>query len=77
MKQFIGTCVENPFHSLRELESVIDKGVPITKGCFLNRCDVPLDIQDMMRQFPHDFEYYQSNGGIAFYTWSAIEHFYK
>lgn len=77
MKQFIGTCVNNPFHTIDKLNSIIDKSIPITRGCFLNRCEVPEKVKREMYQFPNDFEYRHSTNGIAFYIWSAIEHFYK
>ncbi len=77
MKELIGTCVNNPFRTLDRLNSVIDKSIPITRGCFLNRCNVETETKTLMKQYPNDFEYYHSTNGIAFYVWSTIEHFYK
>ncbi len=75
-KQFIGTCVDNPFRSTEKLSSVIDSSVPMSKRAFMMACDVSEGIRAAMRRFPNDYGFYK-NGGVCFFTWSAIEHFYK
>jgi len=77
MKQFMGTCVENPFRSLWKLNFIIEHGKTISQKEFLVNCQVEPEIELEMRRFPNDYEFYQSYDGIMFYTWSAIEHFYK
>ena len=76
MKQFIGTCVNNPWRNPWKLNSIIEQGKPISREDFLASCEVAAETELEMRRFPHDYEFYQSCQGIMFYTWSAIEHFY-
>ena len=75
-KNFIGTCVENPFERLEILIKVIDSAKEITKATFLKHCYIYSNILREMKQFPYDFSFYKYNN-IYFYTWSAIEHFYQ
>jgi len=76
MKEFIGTCVENPFGRIETLVKIIDNAREISKRSFLRQTCVHPDIIKEMRRFPNDYEFYQHKD-ICFYTWSAIEHFYK
>ena len=75
-KQFIGTCVENPFKNVNQLINMIDNAREITKATFLKHCDVDIDILREMKRFPNDYMFCK-NGQVYFFTWSAIEHFYK
>ncbi len=76
MKTFFGTCVDNPFGILSRLCQVIDNARTISKRTFLRHCFVEPEIVADFERFPYDYEFF-SNRGIYFYTWSAIEHFYK
>jgi len=76
-KQLIGTCVGNPFKSLWKLNFILDNAKEITRQTFFRNCDVDNDTKIGMYEYPNDFEYYKSYEGVYFYTWSAIEHFYK
>jgi hypothetical protein len=75
MKNFLGTCVDNPFKTMDKLCKIIDKGKKITRKLFFESCDIDEELKKLMRKFPRDFEFYQS-GQYMFYVWSAIEHFY-
>ena len=77
MKDFIGTCVENPFGRIEELSRIIEKGKVISKTRFMGACAVHPDTLKDMKRFPHDYEYFQSLDRIYYYEWSAIEHFYS
>jgi hypothetical protein len=77
VKQFIGTCVENPFRSVSKLNFIIEHGKGISQKEFLASCEIEPETELEMSRFPNDYEFYQSCDGIMFYTWSAIEHFYK
>ncbi len=76
MKEFIGTCVENPFSSLRILQKVIEDAKAISKQTFLKHCEVEPHILHAFNEYPNDYEFYRYNE-VCFYTWSAIEHFYN
>ena len=76
MKQFIGTCVGNPFSGVDELNKIVDSGRVISKKRFLSECDVDNCIISEMKRFPYDYQFFKSDE-IYFYEWSAIEHFYK
>ncbi len=77
MKQFQGTCIDNPFRTLDRLNNVIDNGREISKAMFMAQCNINEDgLRNLMKQYPHDFVYSKSIDGIYFYTWSAIEHFF-
>ena len=75
-KQFIGTCVSNPFRSTNKLQDVIDSADEITKDEFLDECDVDERTMVDMDEYPNDFEYCRS-GDVYFFTHSATEHFFK
>ena len=74
-KEFIGTCVENPFHRIETLCEIVDNAREITKETFLSHCFVHPETLAQMKQYPHDYEYYKYKN-IYFYTWSAIEYFF-
>ena len=76
MKILIGTCINNPFSSVNKLCNVIDKGRPLSRKRFFEECDVEEETRSLMKEYPHDFRFYQYKD-IFFYTWSSIEHFYK
>ena len=76
MKEFIGTCVDNPFGRIETLEEVTENAKKISKQTFLKDAVVQPDILKEMRQYPADYEFYRYKN-IVFYTWSAIEHFYR
>lgn len=75
-KDFLGTCVDNPFGSSRRLEEIIDDAREITKKTFLKHTNVDDTILADMKRYPYDYEYYKYKN-IFFYTHSAIEHFYR
>ena len=75
-KEFIGTCINNPFSTRSKFEKVMDNAVLISKAKFLKNCDVVEEIKDNIKRFPNDFGFYQS-GEVYFFTWSSIEHFFK
>jgi len=82
MRQFIGDCVNNPFNSLDQLERVIDQAIPITRNRFLQNCDIKgmelygISLSHLIAQYPHDFEFSQSNK-VIFFTHSAVEYFFR
>jgi hypothetical protein len=76
MKEFIGTCVENPFGSVDRLCEIIDKAKNVSRKAFFTVCDLSEDEKRIMRQYPNDFRFF-CNGAIFFYEWSRIEYFYK
>ena len=76
MKEFIGTCVENPFGTVSKLNAIIDKGCKVSRKRFFETCDLLDEEKNVMRQYPNDFRFYVS-GKIWFYEWSCIEHFYQ
>ena len=75
-KEFIGTCVENPFGRIETLVEVVDNAIEIIKQTFFRHCFVHPEIAAQIRQYPYDYEFYKYRN-IYFYVWSAIEHFYK
>lgn len=78
-RDFIGTCVGNPFASVGDLCQVVETARVISKKTFLANCIVLPDTLKSFRQFPRDYEFAHYKGIIGdyyFYTWSAIEHFY-
>ncbi|KKN56378.1 hypothetical protein LCGC14_0572890 [marine sediment metagenome] len=48
----------------------------IDKPEFVSQCYLEDDLVMQMAEFPNDYTYHK-NGGIVFYVWSAIEHFYS
>ena len=76
MKEFIGTCVENPFDRIEELVRITENGKEITAKTFRQHCSIHPDILKDMRQFPNDYTYYKFQD-IYYYEWSAIEYFYN
>lgn len=75
MKEFIGTCVENPFGDIATLVEITENATEIGKEGFIARCSVHPDTAADMLGFPHDFEFYKSRN-VYFFTHSAIEYFY-
>lgn len=75
-KEFLGTCVGNPFGRIETLVEIIDNAKEITKETFLKHCSVHSDILKEFRTYPNDYGFYK-NSNVYFYTWSAIEHFYR
>jgi len=76
MKNFIGTCIHNPFESRKAFDRVVKGAGKCSKTQFLRECNVHSDIVKMIKAYPNDFEFYRY-GNIYFYKWSGIEHFYK
>lgn len=82
-KEFIGTCVENPFKDIGTLTDIVEnRAKQISRKAFLQQCDIPVELQKEMREYSHDYEFYKSEMPftkqvVYFYTWSAIEHFYN
>ena len=84
MKQYIGSCVENPFDDIGTLTNVVENNaVEIGKRTFLKHCIITEEQKQDMAHFPDDYEFYrskvwQSNPSyIYFYNHSAIEYFYS
>ena len=75
MKEFIGTCVENPFRRIETLVEIVDNAQEITKQTFLKHCFVHPDLLADMRRFPNDYSFWKCKN-VYYYEWSAIEHFY-
>ena len=74
--EFIGTCVENPFGDIETLVSIVEnEAIEIDRQQFLSACHVDETTIREMQEYPHDFEFYKSDG-IYFFCHSAIEHFY-
>lgn len=76
MKIFKGDCVHNPFETSDKLIEIIDRAREIKKHTFFKHCLIEAQIVAEMYKFPNDFRFFKSAGGIYFYQWSAIEHFY-
>lgn len=76
MKEFIGTCVENPFERIELLVEITEKARPISKKRFIENCYIHPDIIKAIKQYPDDYEFFEYKD-VMFYVWSAIEHFYK
>ena len=77
MKAFIGDCVGNPFNSSWKLNFIIDNGKEVSRKEFLATCDVPCEVELEMSRYPNDYEFFKSYEGVMYYTWSAIEHFFR
>lgn len=75
-KEFIGTCVENPYGEIEILCEIIENAVEITKRTFFKHCFVDNETAKTMRQYPNDYEFFKCKN-VYFYRWSAIEHFYE
>ena len=76
MKEFIGSCVSNPFTDMEKLTDTIDNAEDITLREFIKECDVNLETLRSMIIFPTSYTYHK-NGDIYFYVNSAIEHFFQ
>ncbi len=76
MREFIGTCVDNPFMDKAELDKIINKATRITRSSFLSECLVEKRLEKEMYKRPADFEFYRYYY-IYFYKHSRIEHFYR
>ena len=76
MKEFIGTCVDNPFLEASVLSEVISNATEITRRAFLKNCFIDKGLMADMRRFPNDY-FFAKSSDIYFYEWSAIEHFYQ
>lgn len=75
-KEFIGTCVENPYGRIETLCEIVENAVQISKKTFLKHCVVHPCTLISMKHFPNDYEYFKCKN-VYFYRWSAIEHFYE
>jgi len=82
-KEFIGTCVDNPFGDMGTLVNVVDNHSRETDVReFLANCHVHPEVIEEMQRFPNDFGFYKSKVlwdqpySIYFYRHSAVEHFY-
>ena len=74
-KQYWTNCVD--WHLERDtLEEILDNAKDITKQTFLKRVEVDADNKKLMRMYPDDY-CYSKYKDVYFYTWSAIEFFYK
>ena len=76
MKEYIGSCIDNPFGSVEKLAEVIDNAKKISKKKF--RSFVYLTDEEMknIKLYPYDYEFYQ-NGKIFFNKHSCIEYFFR
>ena len=80
MKEFYGTCVDNPFTSVGDLCQVVETAKPITRETFIKQCDTTPELRAELREWLYDYEFYHYRGilgNVYFYAWSAIEYFYK
>ena len=81
-KFFVGSCVNNPFHSINKLLDIIDNSREIMRVTFLKHCNVrdinfPYNMKENMRKYPHDFSFNKSKiDSVYFFTHSCIEYFY-
>ena len=75
MKEFMGTCVENPFGRIEVLCEVVENAKDITKRTFFRHCSVHPDTKQAMRQYPRDYSFGKYKD-TYFFVWSCIEHFY-
>jgi len=76
VKEFIGTCVENPFDRIEELTRIVENGEELDELEFRRHCLIHPDILRDMEQYPNDYAFYKFRD-IYYYVWSAIEHFYQ
>ena len=86
-KFFVGSCVNNPFHSINKLQDITDNSREIMRVTFLKRCSVRnihflyniegMSLKENMRKYPHDFSFNKSKiDDVYFFTHSCIEYFY-
>ena len=62
MKQFIGTCVENPFNDIGMLTGIMEnRSKLISKRSFLRQCDIPQELLAEIQKYPDDYEFYKSS----------------
>lgn len=74
-KEFIGTCVENPFDRIEILVDAIETAKKISKKTFLENCFVTEEQEKAFKEYPHDYLFYK-NENLYFYEFSGIEYFY-
>jgi len=75
-KQFIGSCVSNPFGSAEKLSKVLAKGVKYNKVKFIGECDIDMEVISDMRAYTRDYKFFRS-GSIRYYELSGIEYFFQ
>jgi len=75
-RQFIGTCVENPFGRIDTLCNIVEGAYEITKDVFLSHCYVDELTIEQMEEYPNSYKFYVFEG-IYFFSNSAIEYFYN
>ena len=75
-KEFIWTCVWNPFESIEVLSEIIDNSREIKKETFLKNCFIERVLKRQFDKYKFDYHFYKHKK-IYFFTWSAIEHFYS
>lgn len=75
-KEFIGTCVDNPFGRVERLDHILDNAKKISKKRFLRECEIDKELVKDMRQYPQDYQFFEY-GRIMFFEHSRIDFFYK
>lgn len=76
IKEYLGSCVINPFNSTEELQIIVEDAKEITKQKFMENCSISKEIKGNMKMFPNDYIFYKYED-IYFFTHSAIEYFYR
>jgi len=74
MKTFWCDCV-NPEMNLETLDRVIDEAEEITREEFFNEI-ADEGLEERVDEFPDNYTFWKYED-IYFFTWSAIEHFYR
>ena len=75
-KEFIGTCIENPFDWTETLITVVEKAKEITKKTFLKHCIITNKQKTDIKEYPNDYTFWK-NQNIYFYCHSCVEYFYE
>ena len=79
-KEFMGTCVENPFDEddTEILAQVVYTADKISRKMFLALCEINQRLEKKMRKNPSNFEFFR-NKNICFYRDinKDIEYFYN
>ena len=77
--EYVGSCVTNPFKTVKQLIRIIETAIDITEDTFIRHCNVPREIRELMIQFPRSYSYHRGKLGrkyIYFYVNSCIEYFF-
>ena len=78
MKQYIGSCVDNPFKDAKyryNLLGILLHGREIVKRTFFKHCELDPELVEQMKHYPRDYCFYKFKN-VYWFTNSAIEYFY-